>query len=127
MNFDTLPVAINPGWEPPAEEGQLAVDVLLTSTLVIVIATLAGTRPENVSIHLHNDLLTIRGERTSPAPIGAEYFYQECFWGVFSRTIVLPVEVKADSVQAEYRSGVLLVRLAKAETNTGIPMFVIEE
>ncbi len=127
MDFDSLPVAVNQGWEPPAEEGQLAVDVLLTTSMVIVIATLAGTRPENVSIHLHNDLLTIRGERMTPAPAGAEYFYQECFWGSFSRTIVLPVEVKSDSVQAEYRSGVLVVRLSKAAANAEIPMFVIEE
>lgn len=127
MNFDSLAVAVNQSWEPPAEEGQLAVDVLLTTAQVIVVATLAGTKPEHVSLHLHNDLLTIRGERFSPAPDGAEYFYQECFWGRFSRTIVLPVEVKPDSAQAEYHSGVLVVRLTKAEATGEIPLFVIEE
>ncbi len=127
MTFDSLPVAVHQGFEPLAEEGQLAVDVLVTTHSIVVIATLAGTKPEDVSVHLHNDLLTIRGQRSSPAPGGAEYFYQECFWGPFSRTIVLPVEVKSDSVQAEYRSGILVVTLAKAEVTGKIPVFVIEE
>ena len=59
MNFDSLSVTSNQGWEPPAEEGQLAVDVLLTSEQVIVVAALAGTKPEELrslkgkAIHIH--------------------------------------------------------------------------
>lgn len=89
-------------WQTPEEEGQLSVDVLQTAEEVIIVAAMAGTRPEEVSLHLHDDLLTIRGERSFPCTEKTEYFYQECFWGKFSRTIVLPVSVKEESAQAEY-------------------------
>lgn len=114
-------------WQETTEEGQLTVDVLETETELVVIATMAGTKPEDISVHLHNDFLTIRGRRSSPVALPAHYFYEECYWGAFSRTIVLPVEVKNDSVQSEYRNGVLTIKLFKARTQHSIPILVIEE
>lgn len=109
-------------------EGQLAVDVAQTDSELIVVAAMAGTPPESVELHLHNDLLTIRGERRSPIDMTSEHFYQECYWGKFSRSIILPVDVKAELVQAQYKNGVLVVRLPKAgQNNTDIPIMVIEE
>ena len=110
-----------------AAEGQLAVDVAQTEGELIVIAAMAGTPPESIQLHLHNDLLTIRGERKSPIDFSAEHFYQECYWGKFSRSIVLPVDVKSEMVQAQYKNGVLIVRLPKANPNSDIPIMVIEE
>ncbi len=108
-------------------EGQLAVDVAQTPDELIVMAAMAGTLPESIELHLHNDLLTIRGERRSPIDPSAEHFYQECYWGKFSRSIVLPVDVKAEMVQAQYKNGVLIIRLPKANENSDIPIMVIEE
>ncbi len=108
-------------------EGQLAVDVAQTEDELIVIAAMAGTPPECIELHLHNDLLTIRGERKSPIGAMSEHFYQECYWGKFSRSIILPVDVKAEMVQAQYKNGVLVVRLPKANQNSDIPIMVIEE
>jgi HSP20 family molecular chaperone IbpA len=76
-------------WHNLTEEGQLAIDVLQTQTSLIVVAAMAGTKPENVNLHLQDDLLTIRGIREFPLLEEAEIFYQECYWGRFSRTIVL--------------------------------------
>lgn len=114
-------------WQTPEEEGQLSVDVLQTPEEVIIMAAMAGTRPEDLSLHLHNDLLTIRGKRDFPCEKNAEYFYQECFWGKFSRTIVLPVAVREESAQAEYRNGVLVIRLQKARSDNSIPILIVEE
>ncbi len=108
-------------------EGQLAVDVAQTPDELIVMAAMAGTLPESVELHLHNDLLTIRGERKSPIDPSSEHFYQECYWGKFSRSIVLPVDVKAEMVQAQYKNGVLTIRLPKAGQNNNIPIMVIED
>lgn len=109
-------------------EGQLAVDVAQTDDELIVIAAMAGTPPENIELHLHNDLLTIRGERKSPIGEVGEHFYQECYWGKFSRSIILPVDVKAEMVQAQYKNGVLTVRLPKAnQNNNDIPIMIVEE
>jgi HSP20 family protein len=108
-------------------EGQLAVDVAQTPDELIVIAAMAGTPPENIELHLHNDLLTIRGERKSPVDAAAENFYDECYWGKFSRSIVLPVDVKSEMTQAQYANGVLIIRLPKAGKGGGIPIVVIDE
>ena len=110
-----------------AAEGQLAVDVAQTPEELIVMAAMAGTLPESIELHLHNDLLTIRGERKSPIDSSSEHFYQECYWGKFSRSIVLPVDVKAEMVQAQYKNGVLTIRLPKANQNNDIPIMVIED
>lgn len=74
-------------WQERESEGQLSVDVAQTDTELVIVATMAGTPPEKIELHLNNDLLTIRGERTPPVEASASYFYQESFWGKFSRTI----------------------------------------
>ncbi len=112
---------------PHETEGQLSVDVAQTEEELIVVATLAGTLPDQVSLHLQSDVLTIRGERRSPVPVGAEYFYEECYWGKFSRTIVLPVDVKVEMARAEYKNSVLTIRLPKAKPSNTIPIYVVEE
>ena len=109
-------------------EGQLAVDVAQTQDELIVMAAMAGTPPACIELHLNNDLLTIRGERKSPIDPSVEHFYQECYWGKFSRSIILPVDVKSEMIQATYSNGVLIIRLPKAQQHqSDIPIMVIEE
>ena len=114
-------------WQPSVAEGQLSVDVLETEDKLIIIATMAGTRAEDIELHLHNDFLTIRGRRQSPAPASANYFNQECFWGTFSRTIVLPVDVQGSEAQSEYAKGILTITLPKTAPRRSIPIMVVEE
>lgn len=114
-------------WNGAEADGQLSVDVLEKDDALIVVATMAGTKPEDISLHLHNDFLTIRGRRLSPVAGPAHYFYEECYWGKFSRTIVLPVDVKSELAESEYRNGVLTIRLPKASPKKNIPILVIED
>ena len=116
-------------WQEEQLEGQLTVDVAQTEKEVLVVSTMAGAISDQIEVYLHNDLLTIRGQRVSPlAEAGdADYFHQECFWGKFSRTIVLPVDVKPDSARAEYRNGVLIIRLLKQRVDTKIPVMIEDE
>lgn len=108
-------------------EGQLSIDVLETETELVVVATMAGTKPEDIVLHLHNDFMTIRGRRSSPVVEQARYFNEECYWGKFSRTIVLPVDVKGELATSEYKNGVLTVRLPKTSGKQSIPILVVEE
>jgi HSP20 family protein len=78
-------------------------------------------------LHLHNDVLTVRGDRKSPMPPRAQYFYQETFWGRFSRTVVLPVEVKVELAKAEYKNGTLMIVLPKVKVEGKIPIIVVDE
>ncbi len=115
------------GWNM-SEEGQLAVDVIESEKDILIVSTLAGADSEHIEISLHNDLLTIRGSRPLPYQQNdVKVFHQECFWGKFSRTIVLPVDVKSDMASAEYKNGVLIITIPKQKHNTRIPITIIEE
>lgn len=103
-------------WADEAYEGQLAVDVYQTEDTITIRSTIAGVQAEDLEIILNNDVVTIRGQRRQEIEIPKEaYLYQECYWGGFSRSIVLPVEVKADEVQASLKNGVLTVVMPKAQ------------
>lgn len=126
--MDEIKILIPENWQEEQAEGQLAVDVAQTEKEVVVVSTMAGAITDQIEVYLHNDLLTIRGKRTSPL-VGqeADYFHQECFWGKFSRTIVLPVEVKGEMARAEYQSGVLTIRIPKQKIDRQIPVVVVDE
>lgn len=109
-------------------EGQLAVDILDLDDTLVVIATVAGADPDQISVHVHNDLLTIRGRREPPVAASDDtYVHRECYWGRFSRTIILPLDVRASGVKAVYKSGVLVVSLPKERRDAKIPITVVEE
>lgn len=130
------PVGIKPtdfslleDWHDDHHEGQLAVDVAQTETDLVVVSTIAGAIPEKLEVYLRNDLLTIRGFRQSPISklMDDNYFHQECYWGKFSRSIVLPVDVKTEMAKAEYNNGVLLIKIPKQKMETKVPIFIVEE
>ena len=97
------------------EEGQLAVDIYQTEEAVIVKSTIAGATSSDIDVSLVEDILTIKGRRELPENVPADaYLYRECYWGKFSRTIILPFELKNDKVSASLHNGVLTVTLPKA-------------
>ncbi len=114
--------------EPVHYEGQLAIDMVETGNELIVVSTIAGADTKSLSISVHGDVLTIRGKREAPTHASAqEYLYKECYWGWFSRTIVLPVDVDQDGAHAEFRSGVLVIRLPKQIKLHEVPIHIVEE
>jgi HSP20 family protein len=102
-------------WYSGEYEGQLSVDVYQTKEALVIKSTIAGVKLEDLEITLNNDVVTIRGKRYQETAVAPEdYFYQECYWGGFSRSIVLPVEVKSEKAQAALKNGVLTIILPKA-------------
>ncbi|HOE80930.1 MAG TPA: Hsp20/alpha crystallin family protein [bacterium] len=103
-------------WLPlGSHEGQLSLDIYQTDKDLIIKSTIAGANPNDIQIYLKNDLLTIRGKRNLPADVtDADFLFRECYWGPFSRSIILPVEVQADKIKASMDNGVLTVVLPKA-------------
>lgn len=109
---DTQPEWLD--YEEPETEGQLAIDVYQTDKKIIIKSTIAGVKPENLKISLHHDLLTIKGTRSAGAEINEkDYLYRECYWGSFSRSLILPTEVDNKRVEAELENGVLTISLYK--------------
>ncbi len=95
-------------------EGQLSVDVYQTPQEIIIKSTIAGVKPEDLKISLHNDLLTIKGSRQENNSVREEdYFYKECYFGSFSRSIILPAEVDNHQVDAILENGILTITLQK--------------
>jgi len=98
-------------------EGQLTIDVYQTENDIVIKSTIAGVKPEDLDVSINNDMVTIRGERKNEEKIENEnYYYQECYWGAFSRSVILPVEVIADKAEASMKNGILTIRLPKADT-----------
>lgn len=116
-------------WTQDAQDGKLAIDVAETEQGIIVISTLAGAVYEELEVHVHDDVLTIRGTRQSPVPARPDiaYMMQECYWGRFSRTVVLPAPVRGEAARAEYRNGILLVTIPKRTSEARVPIIVVEE
>ena len=94
------------------EEGQLSVDVFQTPSEIIIKSTMAGARAEDLEINVNHDSLTIKGRRDMGDDVDYQnYLYRECYWGKFSRTIILPLDVRADKIKANLENGVLTVVL----------------
>jgi HSP20 family protein len=108
-------------------DGQLLVDVYTTDKNIIIKSAMAGTKPEDLNISLHNDLLTIKGKRENEEVLRShEYLYKECYWGSFSRSLVLPAEVDSRKIEAYLENGVLTIVLTKIIKPTRIKVEIKE-
>lgn len=105
---------IQPDFIENQEEGQLSVDVYQTDKEIIVLAPIAGVKVEDIQIDITDDVLSIKGQRAfQPSISPQDYFTQECFWGNFSRSIVLPQQVDITKIKARFENGILEVKLPK--------------
>ncbi|MBU1167872.1 Hsp20/alpha crystallin family protein [Patescibacteria group bacterium] len=97
-------------------EGQLTIDVFQTDKEIIIVSTIAGVEPGNIDVSIDNDMVTIKGERKNDFEISEDdYYYQECYWGAFSRSVILPVDVISDRALADLKNGILTIKLPKAK------------
>lgn len=98
------------------EAGELAVDVYQTPTHIIIKAMIAGVRPEDLDVSITRDMVTIRGKRERHTEGNAgDFFFQELYWGSFTRTIVLPQEVEIEEAEATEKHGLLVIKLPKLD------------
>lgn len=95
-------------------EGQLTIDVYQTPEAIIVESPVAGVDPEDLEINVTSEAVTIRGRRERESEVKEQdYFYQECYWGRFSRSVILPQEIDPDKAEANIKNGVLTLKLPK--------------
>jgi HSP20 family protein len=96
-------------------EGALNIDMYQTKDNVIIKSTIAGVRPEDIDITVANDMVSIKGSRQKEESVAQEdYFYQECYWGNFSRSVIVPVDIDSESIEADLKDGILTVIIPKA-------------
>jgi HSP20 family protein len=96
-------------WVPP-------VDLKDSGDHVLVKAELPGMKPEEIQLSVHENTLTISGERKEEEEQGQVENHQlERYFGRFHRLIPLPQTVDSNKIQATYNDGVLTIRLPKTE------------
>jgi HSP20 family protein len=92
-------------WEPPA-------DVYRTQRGWVAKFDLAGVRPEDVTVRLHDCELTVSGIRRDwTLEDTAGYYLMEIAYNRFQRTIEMPCDLKDTRWDTEFRDGILLVKL----------------
>ena len=103
--------------------GQLSVDVIELKDSYLVVSTVAGVNIESIEIAMNSDMLTIKGSRVKreiDEQSVEKYLYQECFWGKFARSIILPKDILVKKIKASLEDGILTIVLpidhAKKET-----------
>lgn len=115
-------------WLEQNFDGQLAIDVYQTPDSIVIKSTIAGVQPEDLDVTVNNDMVTIRGMRRQEETVDEkDYFFQECYWGGFSRSVVLPVDVDPDNVKAAMKNGVLTVTLPKVKKSATATVSVAQE
>ena len=97
-------------WAPP-------VDIFETEAHDVVIkAELPDMVREDIDVTVENNTLTLRGTKKLPANVKEEQFRRvERSYGTFHRSFTLPATVDASKVSADYKNGVLTVKLPYRE------------
>jgi HSP20 family protein len=96
-------------WVPP-------VDIYEANGELVMKVELPDMKREDIELTVENNALTIRGERRLSEDIKQENFHRvERAYGTFVRTFSLPVTVDATKVGAEYKDGMLTVKLPYRE------------
>jgi len=99
-------------------DGELVIDVFETNSDFVVLTAIAGVQIKDLDISVEKDMIVIKGNRLDPHKNPEKkYFYQECYWGPFSRKIVLPENINTEEAEAQMDKGVLTIKIPKRGTN----------
>jgi HSP20 family protein len=104
--------------EEPEDEldGELSVDMYQTDKDVVIEAMIAGVKPDDIQVNITRDIVTISGKReANKSVIRDDYFYQELYWGTFSRSIMLPHEIDIETSEAVEKHGMLILKMPKID------------
>ena len=119
VNMGLGEVAAVPAGEIFDQPGELVVDVYETNADFVVLAAIAGVQIKDLDISLEKDMMVIKGNRCDPHDHpDKKYFYQECYWGPFSRKIILPENIDIDKADAQIDKGILTVKIPKDDNDS---------
>lgn len=129
-NVETKRELTQTDWMDETEtDGQLAIDAYQTEDAVVIKAPLAGVRPEDLEISITDEVITIKGQRSHEETVSQEHYWaQECYWGSFSRSWLVPVPIEPDKAQAALKNGILTIVVPKqAKSRTRVIKVKSEE
>jgi HSP20 family protein len=99
------------------QAGRVAVDIYEQDDYYIIKAPIAGVRLSDIDIEVNGQVLTIRGHRRQADQIPRDQYYvQECYWGEFSRSVTLPIDIDPKKVRATFnKESILKILIPKEE------------
>ncbi len=112
---DEIDVHIDKDREHESDIGQIAVDIFETSSEMIIVAPVAWVDPGLIDIALSRNILNISGERQHfPIYLDAKrMLVEECFYGPFSRSIILPENLAFNKIRATIEFQALIIHIPK--------------
>jgi HSP20 family protein len=104
-------------WFSLDNEGELTIDAYETDKDFVIQSTIAGVSAKDIEISVEEDMLIIKGTREKPKETEEEknYFQQECFWGAFSKKIILPEKINISQTKAVVKNGILTLHIPKTK------------
>ncbi|MCL5125898.1 MAG: Hsp20/alpha crystallin family protein [Deltaproteobacteria bacterium] len=111
-NADWLPgTYFNRGFTP-------VFDVSETDEDILIKAELPGIDPKDIEVNLTGNTITVKGEKKEEREEKGENMHRvERSFGSFSRSLTLPCDVKQDNIEANFKHGVLNLKLPKSESS----------
>lgn len=112
---------LGPSWlprlrMPELEELSPTVDIFEDAGDVVVKAELPGMKKDEIDVKLTEGAITISGEKKKEEKVEKKNYYRlERSFGSFSRSFNLPAEVQTDKARAQFKDGILEVRIPKTE------------
>ena len=102
--------------EPGQAPWKPLVDIYDDDKEVIITAELPGVDRKDISIDVHDRVLTLRAVRSQAGEVKEErYHRRERALGRFERSFRLPADIDSDAIKAEYKDGVLRIDIPKPE------------
>jgi HSP20 family protein len=98
-----------PAWSP-------AIELSDNGNTILLRVQLPGIDVKDLDVQVNRETVSITAERRNANPSEQDEFYRSEFrYGVYKRTVTLPVEVQPDQVNADYKDGILHLTLPKVE------------
>jgi HSP20 family protein len=105
------------GEEAKVSTWRPSVDIYETDDALVIKAELPGVSKDDIIIDVHQNTLTLRGQRTHEAEVKDEQYHRvERSYGSFQRSFTLPSTIDYEKVQATFKNGVLELHLPRLES-----------
>ncbi len=116
-------------WLSSSDEGELTIDAYETKNNFVIISTIAGVSAKDLDISVEDDMLIIKGKREKPKTSEKDknYFQKECFWGPFSKKIILPEKVNISKAKATIKDGILVLKVPKSNSQSSKKIQIKDE
>ena len=97
-------------------------DTASTGDVYEINVELPGVAEEDVTVELHGNVLVVKGEkRFEREKKGKTYYFSERRFGSFHRSFRLPEDVDAERIEADFKDGVLSIKVSKRTMNNEEP------